>query len=137
MRTASRATLAFVALLILAASSAGAQLRDLTIGSRALTDGDMEKLVAITREVAIARQGIPSISSAEGAKQVRAAVVTAAEKQGWGSLDFSVVDSRIKAALMHIRMEATTPVPPEKKADVELARLWKERLEEAKAGKGP
>lgn len=124
-------------LFMVAASGTVAQLRDLMIGSRALTDADMEKLVAVTREVAIARQKIPAISSQEGIAQLRAATVKAADKQGWGPLDYTVVGQRINVALMHLKMEATQPVPPEKKADVEQARKWKDRLQEAKAGKAP
>jgi hypothetical protein len=137
MLIAARGLLTLVVLLLGPLGGLAAQLRDPTIGERALTEADMEKLVAITREVAVARRNIPAISSPEGIAQLRTAVVQAAEKQGWGSLDYSIVDQRVDVALMHIRMEGSSPVPPEKKAEVDLVRQWKDRLEEAKAAKAP
>jgi len=124
---------AVLALLLGLASPAAAQLRDPMIGSRALTDADLEKYVAITAELTGAKAGIAAISSPEGMQQLRAATIKAVEKQGWGTLDYGVVDARMTAAFQHIRMEATVPVPLEKKADVELARKWKARIDAAKA----
>jgi hypothetical protein len=135
MLIASRVLATLAVLLTISVSAAGAQLRDATLATRALTDADMEKLVAITRELAVARKDIPAISSPEGIAQLRTATVKATEKQGWGSLDFAVVDQRVKVALQHIKMEASSPVPAEKKAEVDLVRKWKQRLEEAKAAK--
>jgi hypothetical protein len=116
-------------------AGAAAQLRDPTIGSRALTDADMEKYVAISAELTEAKAGIREPSSAEGMAALRAATVKAAERQGWGTLDYGVVDARMTAAFQHIRMEATVPVPAEKKADVELARKWKAKIDAAKGRK--
>ncbi len=110
-----------------------AQLNDPSIGSRVLTDADMTKYVAIVAEVASARRGIKEPSSVAGMQEVRSATVKATEKQGWGSLDYGVVDARVKTALQHLRMEATVPVPPGKKADVELVRKWKTRIEQARS----
>jgi hypothetical protein len=108
------------------------QLKDPAIGSRALTDVDMTKYVAILGEVTAAIRGIKEPSSMAGLQQIRAATIEACEKQGWGNLDYGVVDARVKAALQHIRMEATVPVPADKKALVELVRAWKARIDSAK-----
>jgi hypothetical protein len=125
--------LGVLGLLCLLASPAAAQLKDPTIGSRALTDADLEKYVAITAELTEAKAGIPALSSPEGMAALRAATVKAAERQGWGTLDYGVVDARMTAAFQHIRMEATVPVPANKQADVALARKWKAKIDAAKA----
>ncbi len=126
-------SVALASLLLAAmATSAPAQLKDPTIGSRVLTDADMTKYVAIVGEVATALRGIKEPSSPAGLQQIRAATLTACEKQGWGSLDYGVVDARVKTALQHIKMEATIPVPSGKAADVALVRKWKARIDQAK-----
>jgi hypothetical protein len=126
---------AMAALLTLALAAApdaaAAQLRDLTIGSRALTDADLEKYVAITRELAVAKKGIPALSSPAGLAAFRDSTAKAADRHGWGSMDSSVVDARLNAALMHLRMP-NVPVPADKRADVDLARKWKAKIDDAK-----
>ena len=136
MRAGLRVAAAVVTLLAAGAAGAAAQLKDPTIGSRALTNADLQKHVAITNEVALARKGIKEISSPAGIQQVRAVTVAACARQGWGSLDYGVVNARVTAALLHIFMEATVPVPADKKAEVELVRKWKPRIEAAKRGQG-
>ena len=93
------ARLAMVAALLAQPLIAFAQLKDPKIASRALTDADMEKYVAITIEVKKAqKQAGKEISTPAGMQKVREATIKAAEPHGWGSLDYSVVDARVTVA---------------------------------------
>jgi hypothetical protein len=109
-----------------------AQLRDPKIGSRPLTDADMEKYVAILTEVTKARRQIKEVSTPAGMQKIRAATAQACEAHGWGTLDYGVVDARITAAQQHIKMEKTVPIPAEKAADVALARKWADKISAAR-----
>jgi hypothetical protein len=125
-----------VSLLLVATSVAASQgMRDMTLGSRPLTDADMEKFVAITHELTIAKKGIPEISSPAGLKAVRDATIKAADKHGWATLDFNVVGARVMTAETIIKNEARVPVPAEKRADVDIVRKWLARILDAKAGR--
>ncbi len=127
-------TIPVVAMAILLASATGLamQFKDPKIASRPLDDADMVKYVAILGELTKARKQIRGISTPAGGQQLQAAKAKACESQGWGTLDYSVVDSRIVVAQQHIKMEKTTPVPADKAADVALARKWADRIAAAK-----
>lgn len=47
-------------------------------------------------------------------------------------LDYGVVNARVTAALLALRMEKQAPVPADRKADVELVRKWKDKIDQAK-----
>ena len=51
---------------------------------------------------------------------------------GWGTLDYGVVNARVTTALLALRMEKQAPVPADRKADVELVRKWKDKIDQAK-----
>lgn len=132
MRRIRAVLMGMAMVMVVAAPVLSAQFKDIQLASRVLTDADMEKYVGILTELRQARTGIPSISSPAGMTAIREATVKAAGTRGWGSGDFSVVDARMKTAEQHIKMEKTVPVPPSKKADVELFRKWLPKVTEAR-----
>jgi hypothetical protein len=130
-QAACRAAVVAAAVWVTVLAQAAPQLKDPKIASRALTDADMEKYVAILGEVKKAQKGIAAISSPAGMEAQRQATARACDAQGWGTLDYGVVDARVKTAQQHIRMEKTTPVPASKAADVALVRAWAAKIAEA------
>jgi hypothetical protein len=121
-----------VALVCLGVVALGAQLKDTAIGSRPLTDADMEKYVAITKEVAKTSRALKGDTSPAAQQKMREATVEASEPHGWGSLDYSTVNTRVTAAQTLIKFEKQMTVPPDKKADVELVKTWKARIDVAR-----
>jgi hypothetical protein len=130
-RVALSASAAF-AIVLTVAAGASAQLKDPKIGSRPLTDIDMEKYVAILTEVTKAQRQIKDLSSPAGLQQLREATAKACEPHGWGTLDYGVVNARLTTAQQHIKMEKSVPVPADKAADVALARKFAEKIAAAK-----
>jgi hypothetical protein len=121
-----------MAVLFSSAASVQGQLKDLDIGSRVLTDADMEKYVAVTREVTKVTRALKGDTSPGAVQKIQQATRSASEPLGWGTLDYSVVNARVTTALLALRMEKQTPVPADKKADVELVRKWKDKIDQAK-----
>jgi hypothetical protein len=113
---------------ILLVPCAAAQLKHPDLASRPLTDADMEKYVAILTEVRKVQKTLKNPSSPEGLSALRAATAKAAEPHDWGTTDYAVVDSRMKVAEQHVKMEKSVPVPAEKKADVDLFRKWQPKI---------
>ena len=109
-----------------------AQLKDMQIGSRPLTDADMEKYVAIHKVAAKAAYALKGDTSPGAVQKLQETTRKACEPHGWGTLDYSVVNARVDAALMLIKMEKQTPVPPKKKADVTLVKKWQDKITEAR-----
>jgi hypothetical protein len=124
-----------VSLIAFASSPASAQapkMNDRTLASRPFTDADLEKYVAILAKVTQAHRERGGSMTAAVMKEMQAKKEKACADHGWTSLDYGVVDARMMVALQHMQMEKTVPVPARKKADVEIARKFKQRIDAAK-----
>lgn len=106
-------------------------MKDQQLVSRVLTDADMEKYVAILARVTQANKERKGATSPAAMQEVTAKKAKACEEQGWTTLDYGVVDARVTTAQMHLKMP-NTPVPDSKKADVEIAKKFQDRIAAAK-----
>jgi len=126
-------TAAAVLVILTAPTAAGsAQMRDPSLGSRALTDADLEKYVDIIAKVRPVARGLKGDTSPAAAQKIQQATAAACAPHDWSTLDYGVVNARVTVALQHLKMEKTVPVPAEKKAEVELVRKWKEQIDAAR-----
>ncbi len=129
----------FLALVLLAGmavtgpASAGQvpAMKDPQIASRALTTADLEKYVAILTRVTQANKERKGDMSQAAMQVMNAKKAKACEEHGWTSLDYGVVDARVATAQMHLKM-ANVPVPASKKADVDIARQFQDKIAAAK-----
>jgi hypothetical protein len=106
-------------------------MKDPQIASRALTTADLEKYVAILAKVTQANKDRKGDMSQAALQVMSAKKAKACEEQGWTTLDYGVVDARMTAAQMHLKMTGV-PVPDSKKGDVEIAKRFQDKIAAAK-----
>jgi hypothetical protein len=104
---------------------------DSPLGRRALTDADLEKYIAVLTRVTQANKARTGRMTPAVLEAMNAAKATACEEQGWTTLDYSAVDTRMMTAQMYLKMPAL-PVAEDKKADVAIAKKFQERIEAAR-----
>lgn len=106
-------------------------MNDRQLATRALTDSDLEKYIAILAKVTQANKDRKGDMSQAALQTMQAKKAEACSAQGWTTLDYGVVDSRLTTALTHLKMP-NVPVPDSKKADVEIARTFQGKIAAAK-----
>jgi hypothetical protein len=102
-------------------------MTDPQIGSRALTDADLEKYVAILARVTQANKERKGVMSEATLKEVNDKKAQACREQGWTTLDYAAVDARMMTAQLQLKLTGL-PVPEGKVADVAIARKFLEKI---------
>lgn len=97
--------------------------------TRDLVGSDIEKYCLITAGI---RNGTRGLSPSRDGQRFAQVSANAAREQGWLPIEYSVIDARIKAALMHLDMEKRVPIPADKKAICELVRRHRTEITAAR-----